>query len=435
MAKYVDKFCLNEEVSKNEYSKTYNGVDRHTTQEVLIKVFSLQMIDLNKLYHEKVLNEMTIIESLESEYTVKPISYLKTSNNMYHVYERYKEGSLADYIKKNGRIPENKSIELFRRILQCINDLHVNNTIHRDLRSSAFLFKKGELLLSNFFNAILYNNPDMPNKEVISRDNYYRAPENLKQDYNYSKKSDMYSLGVILYEMIYGELPNHKTVLNKLAAVNTESAKLIRKLLEEDPDLRLSSTEALYYIDQNIARSQADSKINSSDKIRASFDNFRQKMDFLMRFGNFLYLNKNIGETAPMMHYMIMKKAYLLTKSYKESFAGLKNNAEPNPAWQAYEDFLKAIERESLTHLISFQNSLNNEIDIKKFNELSKDLESFDNFANFEELNKSVISPLMNSPKELSVDKMCHELCRTFVENEKIQNFTNFIKPLIIMGS
>lgn len=432
MAKYVDKFCLNDEIAKNAYSKTYKGIDRNTSQEVLIKVFALHLIDQNKLYHQKILNEMTIIESLESEYTIKPISYLKTSNNMYHVYERYPEGSLANYIKKSGKIPENQSLELFRRILECIKDLHTNNTLHRDLRPSAFMFKGGKLYITNFFNAIVLNNPEIENNEVVSKNNHYKAPENIKKNFDYTKKSDIYALGVIVYKMIYGELPNRKTVISKLSNTNTDVARLLRKLLEEEPDLRLSASEALYFLDQNTSKSMDDSKIRPAEQIKLSFDNFRQKMDFLMRFGNFLYLNKNIAETAVMMHYLVMKKAYLLTKSFKEHFSALKKTADADSSLQAYEDFLKGIERESLTHLISFQNVLNNAVDVGKYYDLSKDLESLDTFANFEGLYRTIITPLMNASKEVSLDKMCQELCKTFTENERAHNFNVFNKPLIV---
>lgn len=431
MAKYVDKFCLNEQIEKNEYSKTYKGVDRNTGQEVVIKVFSLQSIDQNKIYHQKILNEMTIIEATESEYIVKPISYLKTSNNMYHVYERFNEGTLPEYMDRFGKIPEAKSLEFFRMMVQCVNDIHINNILHRDLCPSSFIFKNGKICITNFFNAIMINNTEIENDEVISKNHNYRAPENLKQNYNYTKKSDMYSLGVILYKMIYGEFPNRNNIRVKHDHINAEYFNLLTKLLEDDPNLRLSSTEALYYIDNNLSKRLNEHKFDANNRIKNGFNNFRNKMDFLIRLGNYLYLNNNIGETVSMAHYLVMKKTYLLTKAFKDFFVSLKKNADSSITWQAYEEFLKGIERESLTHLISFQNTLSNSIDSSKYYDLSKDIESLDNFANFEHLCETIIIPLIEKCDGNSLDKIGHDLFSTFVKNEKAQIFTDFDKPLI----
>ena len=168
------------------------------------------------------------------------------------------------------------------------------------------------------------------------------------------------------------------------------------------------------------------------ERVRASFDNFKRKMEFLLRFGNFLYLHRNIGEVSSMMHYIVMKKTYLLTKAFKEHYVSLKRNADPHPCFQAFDDFLKGVERESLTHLISFQNVLSNSVDAGKLAELSRDLESLDNFAHFDALRVSVIQPLLNIPKELSIDKLCTELCMTFVENERSHSFADFGKELTV---
>jgi len=333
------------------------------------------------------------------------------------------------------KLTETKILEFFHRILQCVHDLHMNNVLHRDLRPSAFVLKEGKLYITNFFNAILLNNQTIENNEVVSKNTNYRAPENLRQNYDYTKKSDMYSLGVLLYKLTFGELPNRKTVIKKLNSLGTDQSKLLRKLLEEDPNLRLSSTEALYYLDQNISRSLSDIKSNPLEQIKLSFAIFRVKMDFLMKFGNYLYLNKNIGETAPMMHYIVMKKAYLITKSFKEHFNTLKKLTETDSLWQAYEDFLKGIERESLTHLISFQNTLENGIDVSKYLDLKRDLESLDNFSDFESLHRSIIVPLINYPKEPVIAKMCTELCNTFTENERAGVFTRANKSLIKLES
>jgi serine/threonine protein kinase len=118
--------------------------------------------------------------------------------------EYCEDGSLENLIESRKRLEESESIALFFQIVKGMQVLNVNKVIHRDLKPPNILLKNGIAKIADFGLA----------KNIISRDltetfagsPLQMAPEIMK-GLPYSDKVDVYSLGTILYEMLFGTLP------------------------------------------------------------------------------------------------------------------------------------------------------------------------------------------------------------------------------------
>lgn len=84
--KYVDRFCIEEEIETKEYCKIYKGIERVSRQPVYIKVFQLAYMNAHSTIHNKIIYEMSIADETKLSFIAKPLTYLKTENNMYHVF-------------------------------------------------------------------------------------------------------------------------------------------------------------------------------------------------------------------------------------------------------------------------------------------------------------------------------------------------------------
>src|SRR5207245_8948595 len=109
---------------------------------------------------------------------------------------------LAALLKKVGRLPEDRGVEMARQICRGLAAAHEQGVIHRDLKpANIMLDGRGQVRLTDF--ALASQAEDIRSSEVRYGTPAYQAPEQLA-GHEVSVQSDLYSLGLILYEMFTG---------------------------------------------------------------------------------------------------------------------------------------------------------------------------------------------------------------------------------------
>jgi|JI6StandDraft_1071083.scaffolds.fasta_scaffold10719_5 serine/threonine protein kinase len=176
---------------------------------------------------------------------------LRTANNFYFVYEYCNGGTLYAMLKREGKLPEDKALGYFRQLVEAFRVLSKHNIMHRDLKPDNILFHNGVLKLGDFgFCKNLKEDNDMTATMLGSP--IYMAPEVLKGD-SYTTKADIWSLGVVLFEMLYGFCPFETGSIAQLIAkvtttcvqfpvgvqVSESTQNMIRRMVEKDPVRRI----------------------------------------------------------------------------------------------------------------------------------------------------------------------------------------------------
>ena len=161
-------------------------------------------------------NLFQILESIRSSEIpniVKNMKAIYQNNNINIIDEYISNGDLLDYMKINKEL--NKPIDekiLWNIFLQCasgIKSLHMLNIIHRNIKLENFMInQKNYVKLGNFRNAIISNGD---NAVINKGDKYsggylYQSPEILNNK-EYSKKTDIFSLGVVFHKLCYYSYP------------------------------------------------------------------------------------------------------------------------------------------------------------------------------------------------------------------------------------
>lgn len=190
--------------------------------------------------------EISIHKRLIHPNVVRLYGYYETIESVVLVLEYADNGNLYTHLKKKVRLPEREAHHYFYDICQGIKYLHDNNIIHRDLKpENVLLFKKGLAKICDFGWCVM---------STGERNTYcgtldYMAPEIL-QGASYSNKVDIWSLGVLLYEVLQGITPfngkNHSERLKKMDITNVSfnfstsqaAKKLIKNLLSKSPQDR-----------------------------------------------------------------------------------------------------------------------------------------------------------------------------------------------------
>jgi len=208
---------------------------------------------------DKVYREIAIMKKLDHPNVVKLVEVVDDpeEDNLYMVFELLERGELLE-IPAEKPLSEEEAWKSFRDILLGLEYLHYHKIIHRDIKPSNLLMadtgevKIADLGVSNQFDgsdAFLTSTAGTP---------AFTAPECLQQQLGeapYSgKAADIWSLGVTLYCLVFGQVPFHDenilSVYNKIRTqelklpdtvnISTELAQLIQRMLEKRPEERIT---------------------------------------------------------------------------------------------------------------------------------------------------------------------------------------------------
>ncbi len=181
----------------------------------------------------------------------------------YIVMEFVKGETLKYYIKRKGRLNEKEAVRISKQIAEALKHAHANNIVHRDIKPhNILLTEDGTAKVTDFGIARASTSSTINNTSNVIGSVHYFSPEQARGGY-VDEKSDIYSLGIVMYEMITGYLPfdadNHISVAMKQIQekpelpskkiknlnISKEYEDIIMKCLEKHQSFRFQNTEEL----------------------------------------------------------------------------------------------------------------------------------------------------------------------------------------------
>ncbi|EGR32768.1 protein kinase domain protein [Ichthyophthirius multifiliis] len=201
------QFKLLHIVGKGASSTVYLGENTLTGENVAIKVIDLQQIK-DEYTWSLISQEIYIMQKLNNKNIVRLIDVYQTQNNAYIVTELCQGGDLIEYMKKNkNKISQKESLKIIENIIFGLEHLFMHGVIHRDLKPANILISEnGNIFkISDFGFARKIENEDFLMKSLVGTP-LYMSPQILKRQ-NYTYKCDIWSLGIIFYQLIYGKTP------------------------------------------------------------------------------------------------------------------------------------------------------------------------------------------------------------------------------------
>jgi polo-like kinase 1 len=212
---------------------------------------------------QSIIEEINTQKSLDSPKVVKVKSYSEDTENVYIILELCKNRSLSDLVKKRHYLTEFEVRNYMFQLIQGVKYLHNQKIIHRDLKpNNIFLDEKLELKIGDF-GLIAKINKDRERRHTYCGTVAYMAPEVIKSEKGYSFEVDIWSIGVIMYNLLTGTVPFydqnkdntkiHEKILKGIFTFPedikiSEIAKdLIRQILVLDPKKRPGLNQILYH--------------------------------------------------------------------------------------------------------------------------------------------------------------------------------------------
>jgi serine/threonine-protein kinase ULK/ATG1 len=235
-------------------------VDGRSGREVAAKVVNVRRFRENPKLEECTLNEIEVLTRIDCPHIVRFIEILKTVNNFYFFYEFCNAGTLDQEIRRHGFLPEPRVLAFLEQLVEAFRILTASNIMHRDLKPSNIMLHNGAVKLGDFgFCKSLESQRDLAQTMLGSP--IYMAPEVLRGEI-YTVKADIWSLGVVVYEMAFGFCPFQESSIARLINVlehqdlqinrdinpiSPQLEELLRLMLVKDHFKRISWEELLAY--------------------------------------------------------------------------------------------------------------------------------------------------------------------------------------------
>ena len=239
-------------IGKGSFSTIYKGYSTKTNKHYAIK----EIVFDKKQKKTNIKREFSLLKKLNHPNIIKLHDVIIDTNynNIYFIIDYYPKGDLAQFLKH--RPLKEKYCKKYLKQLACgLKYLLSNNILHRDLKPQNILLTNGyDIKLTDFGFARIINKNEMIN--TLCGSPMYMAPEIInKRDYDI--KSDLWSVGIIMYEMLYGGVPyrvnNFIELIKKInqeqitfdekIETTKECNDLLKNLLQKNPSRRITWDE------------------------------------------------------------------------------------------------------------------------------------------------------------------------------------------------
>lgn len=251
-----NKYRLVCQIGSGASGNVFTAVDTRTSEKVAIK-----MIDIRKQVKKVLLlTEITVMKDKKHPNVVNYYdSYLVDGNQLWVIMEYLQFGPLTDLVTRL-ELREGQIALIVRETLKAIEFLHSNKIIHRDIKSDNILLGlDGQVKVIDFGFCAQLNHSD-EKRRTFAGSPYWLSPEIITRK-AYDTKTDIWSLGILIIEMVDGAPPYLNEAPLKaiyliasrgkpsidLSRISPDLADFLDKCLNIDPSARATATELLQH--------------------------------------------------------------------------------------------------------------------------------------------------------------------------------------------
>jgi len=257
--KLSNRYLVGERVGIGGMAEVYKGQDTVLGRTVAIKVMLPQYAE-DPSFTARFRQEAAAAANLQSPYIVNVYDWGQDSSTSFIVMEYVRGSDLKTAITQRGAINQRKVAEIGSQVCQALSVAHGLDIIHRDIKPQNIMVQPDGNVKVMDFGIARAKNSAMPKTEAVLGTAHYISPEQA-QGKELSAASDIYSLGIVLYEAVTGQLPfdgpdavsvamkqvNEEPVppseLNPTMDPNLEA--IILKALNKDPRARFSTAREM----------------------------------------------------------------------------------------------------------------------------------------------------------------------------------------------
>ncbi len=280
------RYELLEKIGEGGMARVYRGWDSLLRRTVAIKVLKDQMTG-DSAFVQRFRREAQAAAGLSHPNIVNIYDVGEEEDTHFFVMEYLHGKTLKEYIREKGRIPAGEAVTIASRIVEALAQAHAAGVIHRDIKPQNIIFShNGQVKVADFGIAIASDGSTLTCSDKIVGSVHYFSPEQARGSLA-GKHSDLYSLGVILYEMVTGQVPFNGESPVSVAMKHVQEQvippsqliedipepleRIILKAMEKDPARRYRNArefldDLIYFQEEGKARAHSLSLANDDDQ-------------------------------------------------------------------------------------------------------------------------------------------------------------------------
>ena len=264
MPEKIGKYVIVNEIGKGSTGMVYLSHDPYYHRDVAVKVYNIEEdpdVERAKISRKMFFNEAHMVGMLQHP-NIMPIYDAGEEDGKYYVVTEHIQGArtLAAYCRPDNLLRVDDVVEIIYKCAKALHYAHGRGVIHRDIKpSNVMLTNDNDVRIIDFGIAIV-SDSEASRIEGIAGSPSYMSPEQVQSE-ELTSRSDLYSLGAVMYELLSGFRPFRADNLSKLLHLivyatpppihtyredlPTELEDVVATTMQKEPDKRLSSGAAM----------------------------------------------------------------------------------------------------------------------------------------------------------------------------------------------
>jgi eukaryotic-like serine/threonine-protein kinase len=259
-----DRYALERELGRGGMATVYLARDLRHDRPVALKVLHPELA--TTLGPERFLREIRLAARLQHPHILSVYDSGEAAGRLWFTMPYVEGESLRDRLRREGQLPVADAVRLTREVALALDFAHRHGAVHRDIKPENILLVDGQALVADFgiARAVGAGDERLTETGLSLGTPAYMSPEQAAADKNVDARTDIYSLGIVLYEMLAGEPPfTAPTAQAMMARRMLESPRPLREVRETVPEGVAGATA------RALAKSPADRFATAAEFARA----------------------------------------------------------------------------------------------------------------------------------------------------------------------
>ncbi|HPY88386.1 MAG TPA: serine/threonine-protein kinase [Spirochaetota bacterium] len=224
-------------IAKGGMGEVYRGIHQGLNKEVILKKL---ISKAPPTFYERFRREATIMMEISHPNVVHLFDYFKEDDSSYIVMEYVAGFNLSEIIRKFGKVPVYLACYIAYEIAKGLECAHQKEIIHRDIKpANVLISNRGEIKLTDFgiaFKSSREEEEAITKKGALLGTPAYMSPEQISSSKDVDTRTDLYALGVIMYEMLSGVKPfTNEFSMENVVNIKKGKRKRLRSLNKNVP--------------------------------------------------------------------------------------------------------------------------------------------------------------------------------------------------------
>ena len=294
----ADRYSIEHEVGSGAMALVFLAHDLKHDRWVAIKVLKPDLA--SAIGAERFHREIEVVAGLTHPHILSLHDSGEVAGLLYFVMPYVEDESVREHLQRDKRLPVPEATRIARETADALDHAHKHGVVHRDVKPANIMISSGHALLADFGIARLVEGVDetLTGTGITVGTPAYMSPEQVSSDEPLDGRSDVYSLGCVLFEMLTGHPPftdaSRRAVLvhhmvdsppdirSEISNVPPELAGVIRKALQKEPGKRFESAAAM---SAALSAVRSDIDITNGARLRRSLKRRGSRLGHWKRAG------------------------------------------------------------------------------------------------------------------------------------------------------